>query len=290
METCAASVLGGDRHRVEGSGRTLGTPRRPGHRADDSHHTRQGRPVARSSHPVAHNHTRPGGHNKHRTEENNHLAVLCHTGEPWRPGTGGSGLDLSGKGLHVGRNHPVDAAVAAAGADTAVLAAAGERAAAVAGAAAAAGTAAKADTAAAADKAAAAGTTAAAVGTAAAAGAIAAAADRAAAAETMAAAAGKAAAAAGSAAVAGSAAAEAVGVVAAARSAAVGTDVAVVAAAAAAAAVSAGVAEVEHKVRPVQRVVPVGVHGPLRVPYRLGGRWAPVYRSEQGQVIYLSKL
>ena len=260
--TSAVSDLGVDRHRVEGSGRLLGTPQRAGHWADNTNRPRPGHPVARSRNLVSHTGTRPGGrniqsgdHSNPHTEGRNHMFVPSHTGESEHLGTGGSGLDLPGRDLHVGLDPHVHAAVAAAGDDIAV------------GAATAVETTAKAGTTAAAGKAAAAGTTAAAAaGTTAAAGPTAAVAGKATAAGTTGAAsagraaatADKAAAAVGTAAMAGSTAAVAVGAAAAARSAAAEADIAVGAAAAAAAMVSAGVAVVEHTARPVPSVEPVG--------------------------------
>ena len=281
--TSAVSDLGVDRHRAKGSGRFPGTPQRAGHWADDSNRPRPGHPVARSRNPVSHTGTRPGGrniksvdHSNPHTEGRNHPSVPSHTGESEHPGTGGSGLNLPERDLHVGFDSHVHAAVATAGADIVVgTVAAVERATAGAGAAAAAETAAKASTAAAAGKAAAVGTTAAAAaGTTAAAGPMAAAAGKAAAAGTTAAAAGRAVADAGKAAMAGSAAAVAVGAAAAARSAAVEADIAVGAPATAVAAVSAGIAVVEHTARPVPLVEPVGWQGLLQEPYRLSGHWA----------------
>ena len=283
METSEASDLGVDRRRVEGAGRLPRTPRRTGPRADDSNHPPPEHLVARNRSPVARTGTRLRGRNNHPANHSNrhtgcrdHLSVRRRTEGPGRPGTGGSGLDLSGKGLHVGPDLPVHAVVAAAGAGIAVAAAAaaGERAAAGARAAAAARTAAKAGTAAAEGKAAATGTTAAAVGTSAAAGTMTAAAGKAAAADTKAAAAGTSATAGLAAAAAGGAAAEA-------RSAAADTAVAAGASAAVAAAASGRVAGEEHIPRPV------AVRGRLLEPSRLDGRWAPVYQADLDPRVYL---
>ena len=276
VETSAVSDLGVDRHRAEGSGRFPGTPQRAGHWADDSNRARPGHPVARSRDLVSHTGTRPGGRNVQsvdqsnpHTEGRNHPSVPSHTGESKHPGTGGSGLVLPGRNLHVGLDSHVHAAVAADGADIAVgTAAAVERTAAGAGAAAAVETAAKASTAVAAGKAVAVGTTAAtAAGTTSAVGPTAAAAGKAAAAGTMVAAAG-------TTAMAGSAAAVAVGAAAAARLTAAEANIAVEAAATVAAAASAVIAVVEHMARPVPSVKPVGWQGLLQEPYRLGGHWA----------------
>ena len=123
--TCPAFDHGAVRRHAEGPECLSGTPRWAGLRPDDSSRHHPKHPRGRSCNPVAHAGTCPGGRKIHPADRDNR-----HTEESKHPAAGGSGLDLSGRGLLVGLAPPMPAAVTAAGAG---IAAAEARAAAAAG-------------------------------------------------------------------------------------------------------------------------------------------------------------